>query len=155
MSATTLRERFSEELKAAMKAGDKGKVAAVRLIQAALKEKDIEARGAGKGEASDDDILAMLQKMIKQRQESAAIYAANGRPELAESENAEIAVISGFLPAQMNEDEVKAAIQAAIAATGASTMKDMGKVVAELKARHSGQMDFAKASGLVKAALSA
>jgi hypothetical protein len=153
MSATTLRERFSEDLKTAMKAGDKGKVAAVRLIQAALKEKDIEARGAGKGQASDDDILGLLQKMIKQRQESAAIYAANGRPELADGENAEIAVISGFLPAQMSEDEVKAAIQAAIAATGAASMKDMGKVVAELKARHSGQMDFAKASALVKAAL--
>jgi hypothetical protein len=91
--------------------------------------------------------------MIKQRQESAAIYAANGRPELADGENAEIAVITSFLPRQMGEDEVKAAIDAAIGETGAASMKDMGKVVAALKARHSGQMDFAKASGLVKAAL--
>jgi uncharacterized protein YqeY len=149
----TLRERLMDELKTAMKAGDKGKVAAVRLIQAALKDKDIEARGAGKEQASEDEILSMMQKMIKQRQESAAIYAANGRPELAETENAEIAVISSYLPKQMSEDEVKAAIQAAIAETGAASMKDMGKVVGALKAQFSGQMDFAKASGLVKAAL--
>ncbi len=149
----TLRDRFMDELKTAMKAGDKGKVAAVRLIQAALKEKDIEARGAGKGQAGDDEILSMLQKMIKQRQESAAIYAANGRPELAEGENAEIAIISSYLPKQMSEDEVKEAIRAAIAQTGAASMKDMGKVVGALKAQFSGQMDFAKASGLVKAAL--
>jgi len=148
-----LRERLTEELKTAMKAGDKGKVSAVRLIQAALKDKDIEARGAGKGQASDDEMLSVLQKMIKQRQESAAIYAANGRPELAETENGEIAVISSFLPSQLGEDEVKAAIAAAIAETGAASMKDMGKVVAALKAKHAGQMDFAKASGLVKAAL--
>jgi hypothetical protein len=148
-----LRDRFMDELKAAMKAGDKAKVAAVRLVQAALKDRDIEARGAGKGQASDDDILSLLQKMIKQRQESAAIYAANGRPELAETENGEIAVISSFLPQQMSEDEVKAAIAAAVTETGAASMKDMGKVVAALKAKHSGQMDFAKASGLVKAAL--
>jgi hypothetical protein len=148
-----LRDRFMEELKTAMKAGDKGRVAAVRLIQAALKDKDIEARGAGKGQASDEDILALLQKMIKQRQESAAIYAANGRPELAETENGEIAVIASFLPKQMSEDEVKAAIAAAVAETGAASMKDMGKVVGALKAKHSGQMDFARASGLVKAAL--
>lgn len=149
----SLRERFTEELKAAMKAGDKGKLGAVRLIQAALKDKDIEARGAGKGQASDEEILSLLQKMVKQRQESAAIYAANARPELADAENAEIAVISSFLPQQMGEDEVKAAIAAAIAEAGAASMKDMGKVVAVLKAKHSGQMDFARASGLVKAAL--
>jgi uncharacterized protein YqeY len=149
----SLRERFTEELKAAMKAGDKGKLGAVRLIQAALKDKDIEARGAGKGQASDEEILALLQKMVKQRQESAAIYAANARPELADAENAEIAVISAFLPQQMSEEEVKTAIAAAIAETGAASMKDMGKVVAALKVKHSGQMDFAKASGLVKAAL--
>jgi uncharacterized protein YqeY len=149
----TLRERFTEELKTAMKAGEKGKVAAVRLIQAALKEKDIEARGAGRGEASDEEILAVLQKMIKQRQESAQIYRDNARPELAETEEGEIAVIGSFLPKQLSEAEVAAAIQTAIAETGAASMKDMGKVVATLKARHSGQMDFAKASGLVKAAL--
>lgn len=143
-----------DELKGAMKGGDKAKVATVRLIQAALKEKDIEARGAGKGEATEEEILSLMQKMIKQRQESASIYAANGRQDLADTENGEIAIISSFLPKQMSEDEVKAAIQAAIGETGASSMKDMGKVVGALKAKFAGQMDFAKASGLVKAALS-
>ena len=116
---STLREQFSADLKTAMKAGEKGKVAAIRLIQSALKDKDIEARGAGKGEISPDEILAMLQKMIKQRQESIAIYDANGRPELADGERAEVAVISAYLPQQMGEAEVKAAIEKAIAETGA------------------------------------
>lgn len=154
-SSPTLRERLVDELKLAMKSGDKARVGAVRLIQAAVKDKDIESRGAGRGQASDDEILSVMQKMIKQRQESAAIYAANGRPELAETENGEIAVISSFLPKQLSEDEVKAAIAAAIAEAGATSMKDMGKAVAVLKAKYAGQMDFAKASGLVKAALSA
>ena len=151
---TSLRERFMPDMKEAMKAGEKEKVAAIRLIVAALKEKDIEARGAGRGEASAEEILGVLQKMIKQRQESAEVYDKGGRPELAEGERAEIAVISGFLPAQMSEDEVKAAIAAAVAATGAASMKDMGKVVAELRGKFAGRMDFGKASGLVKAALS-
>jgi uncharacterized protein len=149
----TLRERFMDELKTAMKAGDKGKVSAVRLMQAALKDKDIEARGLGRGQATDDEILALLAKMIKQRQESITIYRANARPELAEIEEAEVAVISSFMPKQMEEADVKAAITAAIAATGAASMKDMGKVIADLRAKYAGQMDFAKASGLVKAAL--
>lgn len=149
----TLRERFMDELKAAMKAGDKGKVSAVRLIQAALKDKDIEARGLGKGQASDDEILALLAKMIKQRQESITIYRANARPELAEIEEAEVAIISSFMPRQMDEADVTAAIAAAINATGAAGMKDMGKVIAELRGKYAGQMDFGKASGLVKAAL--
>jgi uncharacterized protein YqeY len=153
-TSPTLRERLVEELKAAMKAGDKPRVSAVRLIQAALKDKDIESRGAGRGQASDDEILAVMQKMIKQRQESAAIYAANARPDLAETENGEITVISSFLPSQLSEAEVAAAIAEAVRETGAASMKDMGKVVAALKARHAGQMDFAKASALVKAALS-
>ena len=118
-----------------------------------MKNKDVEARGAGKGEASEEDILGVLQKMIKQRQESAGIYEQNARPELAAIEHAEIAIITGFLPKQLGEDDVKAAIQAAIAETGASSMKDMGKVVASLRAQFAGQMDFGKASGLVKAAL--
>lgn len=150
---TSLRERFTGELKEAMKAGDKAKVAAVRLIQAALKDKDIEARGAGKGEATPDEILALLQKMIKQRHESIAIYDANGRPELAAGERAEVEVISSYLPKQMSEEEVKAAITAAVAESGAASVKDMGKVIAILRAKYAGQMDFAKASGLVKAAL--
>jgi len=150
-----MRATISTQLKEAMKAGDKARLGAIRLIQAALKDKDIEARGAGRTEASPEEVLSVLQKMIKQRQESASIYAANGRPELAEAENAEIAVISGFLPAQLSDDAVAAAIDAAIADAGAVGMKDMGKVVALLKERHAGQMDFGKASGLVKARLSA
>jgi hypothetical protein len=153
-SSPTLRERLVDELKLAMKSGDKARVGAVRLIQAAVKDKDIESRGAGRGQASDDEILSVMQKMIKQRQESAAIYAANARPELAETENGEIAVISSFMPKQLTEDEVNAAIAAAISEAGATSMKDMGKVVAVLKAAYAGQMDFAKASGLVKSALS-
>jgi uncharacterized protein YqeY len=150
-----MRDQFMTALKEAMKAGDKGRVAAVRLIQAAIKDKDIEARGAGKGQASDEEILGLMQKMIKQRQESASIYRANARPELAEIEEAEIAVIGSFMPKQLDETETKAAIAAAIAETGAAGMKDMGKVIALLRERFAGQMDFSKASGFVKAALSA
>lgn len=150
---STLREQFSADLKTAMKAGEKGKVAAIRLIQSALKDKDIEARGAGKGEISPDEILAMLQKMIKQRQESIAIYDANGRPELADGERAEVAVISAYLPQQMGEAEVKAAIEKAIAETGAAGVKDMGKVIGALRAAYAGQMDFGKVSPLVKGML--
>lgn len=145
-----LRERFTADMKAAMKAGDKGRLGAIRLIQAALKDKDIEARGAGKGQASDEEILALLQKMIKQRQESIAMYEQGGRPELAQQEREEAAVITSYLPQQMDESEVKAAIEAAIAETGAASMKDMGKVVGILRGKYAGRMDFAKASGLVK-----
>lgn len=150
----SLRTRFTDEMKTAMKAGDKDALGTIRLIISELKNKDVEARGAGKEQASEEEILGLLQKMIKQRQESESVYAQNGRADLAAKETAEIAVISGFLPKQMSEDEVKAAIQAAIAATGAASMKDMGKVVAELRGKFAGQMDFGKASGLVKAALS-
>lgn len=147
---SSLRERFGADLKEAMKAGDKARVGAVRLIQAALKEKDIEARGAGKGEASADEILGLLQKMIKQRQESIAIYDANSRPELAAGERAEVEVISGYLPKQMSEAEAKAAIEEVIAETGAASVKDMGKVISALRAAYAGQMDFGKVSPLVK-----
>src|SRR5687767_8694615 len=145
-----MRDRFTTEMKEAMKAGDKRKLGTVRLIQAALKDKDIEARGAGKGQATDEEILALLQKMIKQRQESIAIYDQNGRPELAQAEREEAEVIATFLPQQMDEAETKAAIEAAIAETGAASMKDMGKVVGVLRGKYAGRMDFAKASGLVK-----
>ncbi|PTM42081.1 GatB/YqeY domain-containing protein [Bosea sp. 124] len=150
---TSLRERFTADLKDAMKAGEKGKVSTIRMITSALKDKDIEARGLGKGETTPDELLALLQKMIKQRQESIAIYEANGRPELAAGEQAEIEVIAGYMPKQMSDDEVKAAITAAVAESGAASVKDMGKVIAILRANHAGQMDFGKASGLVKAAL--
>lgn len=150
---TSLRERFTADLKEAMKAGEKGKVSTIRLITSALKDKDIEARGLGKGETTPDELLALLQKMIKQRQESIAIYEANGRPELAAGEKAEVEVIAGYMPKQMSDDEVKAAIAAAVTESGAASVKDMGKVIAILRANYAGQMDFGKASGLVKAAL--
>jgi uncharacterized protein YqeY len=145
-----MRERFTTEMKEAMKAGDKRKLATVRLIQAALKDKDIEARGAGKGQATDDEVLALLQKMIKQRQESIAIYEQNNRPELAQQEKEEADIVASFLPKQMDEAETRAAIEAAIAETGAASMKDMGKVVGALRAQYAGRMDFGKASGIVK-----
>jgi uncharacterized protein len=147
-----LREQFTSELKLAMKAGEKRRVETIRMITAALKDKDIEARGSGK-EVGEDDILALLQKLVKSRQESAEIYEKNARPELAAQEREEIAIISGFLPQPMSEEETAAAIRAAIAETGAASIKDMGKVIAELKARHAGKMDFGKVSGQVKAAL--
>ncbi len=148
----TMREQFTAMLKTAMKAGDKRRVDTVRMITAALKDRDIEARGQGK-EVSDADILALLQKMVKSRQESMDIYEKNGRPELAQQEREEIAIIQEFLPKQMSDDEVQAAIKAAIAETGAASVKDMGKVVGVLKGKYTGQMDFAKASAMVKGLL--
>ena len=145
-----MRDRFTAEMKEALKAGDKRKLATVRLIQAALKDKDIEARGAGKGQSTDDEILALLQKMIKQRQESLAIYEQNNRPELAQAEREEAEIIASFLPQQLDEAETRAAVEAAIAETGAASMRDMGKVVAALRGRYAGRMDFGRASGLVK-----
>jgi len=145
-----MRERFTQEMKEAMKAGDKRKLSTVRLIQAALKDKDIEARGAGKGQASDEDILALLQKMIKQRQESIGIYEQAGRTELAQQEREEAEIIAAFLPKQMDEAEVRQAIQAAMAETGAASLKDMGKVIGALRGKYAGRMDFGKASALVK-----
>ena len=147
-----MRDQISEGYKAAMKAGDKRRTATLRAINAAIKDKDIEARGSGK-EVGEEDILALLQKLVKSRQESADIYEKNARPELAAQEREEIAIISTFLPQPMIEEETAAAIRAAIAGTGAASIKDMGKVIAELKARHAGKMDFGKVSGQVKAAL--
>lgn len=148
-----MREKLMESLKTAMKAGDKPRVSAVRMIQAALKDKDIEARGLGKV-ITEEDILSLLQKMVKSRQESLSIYETNGREDLAGVERSEIAIISEFLPKQMSDDEATAAIKAAIAEIGAAGMKDMGKVVAVLKTKYAGKMDFGKASALVKAQLS-
>lgn len=147
-----MREQFTEMMKAAMKSGDKRRLATIRMVQAALKDKDIEARTSGKP-VGNDEILALLQKLIKSRQESADIYAKAGREELAQQEREEIAIIGEFLPAQLSEDDMKDAIKAAIAETGATAMKDMGKVVGTLKAKYTGQMDFAKASAMVKGAL--
>jgi uncharacterized protein len=149
-----MRDELTSMLKAAMKAGDKRRVGTVRLIQAALKDKDIEARGIGK-EVGGDEILAMLQKMVKQRQDSLAIYEGAGRDDLATQEREEIAIIAEFLPKAMSEEEIRAAIAAAIIESGANGPKDMGKVIAALKAKHAGRIDFSKASGTVKAMLSA
>ena len=149
-----MRDELSTMLKTAMKAGDKRRVATVRLIQAALKDKDIEARGTGK-EVGRDEMMAMLQKMVKQREDSFAIYEGAGRIDLATQEREEIDIISEFLPQAMGEEEIRAAIAAAIGETGASGPKDMGKVIAALKATHAGRIDFAKASGTVKSMLSA
>ncbi len=147
-----MREQFMNELKLAMKAGQKRRVDTIRMINAALKDKDIEARGLGKT-VSDDDILALLQKMVKSRQESMTIYDGAGRPELAAQEREEIAIISTFLPKAMDEAETKAAIAAAISETGAASIKDMGKVIGVLRAKYAGRMDFGAASALVKAQL--
>jgi uncharacterized protein YqeY len=147
-----MREKLKEDMKVAMKAGEREKVDALRLINAALKDKDIEARVSG-GTVSDADVLSVLQKMIKSRQESLDIYEKNNRPDLASKERTEIAVISSYLPAQLGEAEAAEAIKAAIAEVGASSIKDMGKVVAVLKAKYTGKMDFSKASAAVKAAL--
>jgi uncharacterized protein len=149
-----LRDEFPTAMKEAMKAGDKGRLGTVRLMMAALKDKDIEARGLGREQASEDEILALLQKMQKQRQDSIALYKQGKREDLAAIEEAEMVVIASFLPAQMDEAGMKAAIQSVITDIGASSMKDMGKVIAALREKYSGQMDFGKASGLVKAALS-
>jgi uncharacterized protein len=148
-----LRDDINTALKNAMKAGDARRVSTLRLVNAAFKNADIELRGQGKGPLGDDEMLALLQKMIKQRQEAIELYDKGGRPELAQQERDEIAIIAGYLPKQMSEDEVKAAISAAIAETGAAGMKDMGKVIAVLKGKFTGKMDFAKASGLVKGML--
>jgi len=138
---------------AAMKAGDKQTRAAVGLIQAAIKNRDIEAR-TGKEPADDDALVVeVLQKMVKQRRESIAMYRQGGRPELADAETAEVAVIERFLPARMDEAETTAAIEAIKAELGAAGLKDMGRVMAELKARHASTLDMGKASALVKAAL--
>lgn len=148
-----MRERITQDVKTAMLAKDKQRTAALRLIAAAIKDRDIQARGEGTETASDTQLIDLLAKMVKQRQESARIYEENGRPELAATERAEIAVIEEYLPKQLDEAGVSAAIVDVIAATGASGIKDMGKVMAELKARHAGQMDFGKAGAAVKAAL--
>ena len=145
-----MRERFTQEMKDAMKAGDKRKLSTVRLIQAALKDKDIEARGAGRGEATEEEILALLQKMIKQRQESIAIYEQAGRAELAQQEREEAEIIASYLPQQMGDEEIRAAIENAIVRIGAASIKDMGKVIGALRAAYAGRMDFARASAVVK-----
>jgi uncharacterized protein len=149
-----LRDDINNALKDAMKAKNERRVSTLRLVNSTLKNADIEARGRGKGPIGDDAVLGLLQKMIKQRQESVELYEMGRRAELAQQEREEIAIIAAYLPKQMSEEEVRAAIAEAVQEVGASSMKDMGKVVGALKAEYAGKMDFAKASALVKAALS-
>ncbi|MBR0794546.1 GatB/YqeY domain-containing protein [Bradyrhizobium jicamae] len=148
-----LRDEINTAVKEAMKAKDERKLSTLRMVNSTIKNADIDARGQGKPPLSDADLLGLLQKMIKQRQESVELYDKGGRAELAQQEREEIAVITAYLPKQMSDDEVKAAIAAAISETGAAGMKDMGKVIGVLRGKYAGQMDFGKASGLVKAAL--
>src|SRR5712672_2253687 len=150
---TTLRDDINNAVKDAMRAKDERKLSTLRMVNSTIKNADIEARGQGKPPLSDGDLLGVFQKMIKQRQESVELYDKGGRAELADQEREEIAIISAYLPKQMSDDDVKAAITAVITETGAAGMKDMGKVIAALKAKYAGQMDFGKASGMVKAAL--
>lgn len=148
-----LRDDINNAVKEAMKARDERKLSTLRMVNSTIKNADIEARGQGKPPLSDADLLSVLQKMIKQRQEAIELYDKGGRAELAAQERGEIAVISAYLPKQMPEEDVKAAIASVIAETQASGMKDMGKVIGALKAKYAGQMDFGKASALVKSAL--
>ena len=147
-----MRETFSSALKEAMKAGDKRRVATLRMIQAGLKDREIEARGQSRV-VSDEDILVLLQKMVKSRQESLEIFDKAGRRDLAAQEREEIEIIRKFLPQSLSDDEMAAAVAEAVTESGASGMKDMGKVIALLRSRFAGRMDFGKASALVKAQL--
>jgi len=147
-----LRARVNTALKEAMKAKDADRLSTLRLINAAIKDRDIEARGEGKDEGVGNDVvLGIMGKMVKQRQESAKVYEEGGRLELAEKEIAEIKIIEDFLPRQLSDDEASAAIDAAIAEVGATSIRDMGKVMGVLKGKYTGQMDFGKTGPMVKA----
>jgi len=147
-----LRDDINKALTEAMKAKNERAVSTLRMVNSTLKNADIEARTTGKP-LGDAEVLAALQKMIKQRQESVEMYQKGGRDDLVKQEQEEIAIIQGYLPRQMSEAEMAAAIDAAVTETGASSMKDMGKVIGLLRGKYAGQMDFGKASGLVKAKL--
>lgn len=145
-----MRETVTNALKDAMRNKDKDRLSTLRMVNAAFQDRDIANRGVGKGAADNDELLQILTKMVKQREESAKAYTDGGRPELADKERAEIEILREFLPVQMSEDEARAAIAAAVKEVGAESVKDMGKVMTELKARYTGQMDFSKASGIIK-----
>ena len=149
-----LRERLNEEVKLAMKAKEALRVSTLRLVTAAIKDKDIALRGEGKGPVDDQGVLDLLQKMVKQRRDSIQAFEAGGRKDLADTEQAEIDIISAFMPAQLSDAEMASACAAVIADVGAAGPKDMGKVMAALKERFAGQMDFTKASATVKQLLS-
>jgi uncharacterized protein YqeY len=148
-----LRDDINKALIEAMKAKDERKVSTLRMINSSLKNADIEARGGGKQPLGDADVLSLMQKMIKQRQESVELYKKGNRADLVKQEEEEIAIISGYLPKQMSDAEVAAAIDAAVKETGAAGMKDMGKVIGALRGKYAGQMDMGKASAAVKAKL--
>jgi len=148
-----MREILATQLKDALKSGDKRRVSTIRLIQAAIKDRDIAARGAGKGAVNEEEILQILAKMVKQREESARIYEEANRIELAQQEREEIAVIKSFLPKQLDESEVQQLCAKVVAEVGGGGLRDMGKCMAALKERYPGKMDFSKASGVVKSLL--
>ena len=146
-----LRDALTTTLKEAMKAGDQRRVSTVRMVLAALKERDIDARGKGNPNGIDEgDIQRMMQGLVKQRREAIELYKQGNRPDLVKQEQEEIAVIESFLPKQMSDDEAEAAIKGVIAATGAQSVKDMGRVMATLKEKYAGQLDLSKAGGMVK-----
>jgi uncharacterized protein len=149
-----LRDDINKALTEAMKAKNERAVSTLRMVNSTLKNADIEARGSGKPALGDAEVLGILQKMIKQRQESVEMYQKGGRADLVKQEQEEIAIIQNYLPKQMSDADMAAAIEAAITETGAASMKDMGKVIGSLRGKYAGQMDFGKASGLVKAKLS-
>lgn len=151
----SLREQVNADMKDAMKSGDKKKVATLRLMNAAIKDKDINSRADGHDSAltPDSGIMELFIKMVKQRQDSITAFDAGARPELAAAERDEMAIIQHYMPMQMNDDEAKAAVAGVIAAVGATSVKDMGKVMAELKTKFAGQMDMAKVGGIVKSLL--
>ncbi len=148
-----LRDDINNALKEAMKAKNERAVSTLRMVNSALKNADIEARGSGKPALADAEVLPLLQKMIKQRQELVELYQKGGRADLVKQEQDEIAIIQGYLPKQMSEAEMASAIDAAIKETGAAGMKDMGKVIGSLRGKYAGQMEMGKASGMVKAKL--
>jgi uncharacterized protein YqeY len=151
-----LRTKISDELKTAMKAGEKLRVSTLRLVASAIKDRDIQNRTAGPDSGVNDaQIIEVMAKMVKQRQESVAMYEQGGRPELAQQERSEIDIIQSFMPKQLSEAEVKSVVAAVIQETGAQSVKDMGKVMAALKAKYAGQMDMAKAGAVVKGLLGA
>ncbi|MBN2759511.1 MAG: GatB/YqeY domain-containing protein [Rhodobacteraceae bacterium] len=149
----SMRDKITTALKSAMKERDTDRLAALRLINAAIKDRDIAARGEGAPEVSDAEIITVLTRMVKQRRESARAYEEAARLDLAEKETAEIGVIEDFLPRQMDDAEIEAAVAAVVAETGAASVRDIGRVMGLLKTRHAGAMDFAKAGAAVKARL--
>jgi uncharacterized protein YqeY len=145
-----MRDAIAQQLKSALKSGDKSRVSTLRMVQAAIKDRDIANRGLAKDPAGDDDVLQILTRMVKQRQESARAFEDGGRPELAAQERSEIAILEEFLPSRMDEGEARAAIAETIAALGAAGPRDMGRVMSALKEKFAGRMDFSSASGIVK-----